>query len=59
MTFEELDEMWHKIREKQAAERRGLTLEETVARNKRKVRETAERLGLRIAKSSELIGNRQ
>ena len=58
MTFDELDEMWHKIREKQATERQGLTLEETVAQNKKKVRETAERLGLRIPKSSELAGER-
>lgn len=53
MTFEELDEMWHKIREKHAAEDEGLSPEEIVTRDNARLREACERLGLKTPVVSE------
>lgn len=58
MKFKELDEMWHKIREEIAEEDKGLTVEERVKKYNKSGREAAERLGLKIAKSPDLVGKR-
>jgi hypothetical protein len=47
MTFAEMDEMWHKIREKHAEEDKGLNREEIIARDNALLREACERLGLK------------
>ena len=48
MTFDEMDKMWHDIREKHAAEDEGLSVEERVERDNALAKEVAERLGLKI-----------
>jgi hypothetical protein len=47
MDFKEMDEMWHSIREKHAAEDEGLTPAEIVARDNREFAAFCEELGLR------------
>ncbi len=47
MDFKELDEMWHTIREKHAAEDEGLSPAEIVARDNREFAAFCEELGLR------------
>jgi hypothetical protein len=47
MDLKELDEMWHSIREKHAAEDEGLSPEEIVARDNREFAAFCEELGLR------------
>jgi len=54
VTFDEMDEMWHRIREEQAAEDAELTIEERVARDNALAKETAERLGLKIVTAGDL-----
>ncbi len=54
MTFDEMDEMWHRIREEHAAEDAGLSIEERVARDNALAKEAAERLGLRIVTAADL-----
>jgi hypothetical protein len=49
MDFEEMDEMWHKIREKLAAEDEGLTPAEIVARDKAALEKTCRRLRLKMS----------
>ncbi len=46
MDFKELDEMWHSIREKHAAEDEELTPAEIVARDNREFAAFCEELGL-------------
>lgn len=53
MTFEELDEMWHKIRERHAAEDEGLSPEEIIARDNAFLKEACSRLGLKTPVSAE------
>lgn len=53
MTFDEMDEMWHRIREEHAAEDAGLSIEERVVRDNALAKEAAERLGLKIVKASD------
>jgi len=48
MDFKEMDEMWHRIREKSAAEDAGLLIEERVKRINERGRELADRLGLKV-----------
>jgi len=48
MTFDELDKMWHKIREEIAAEDKNLSDEEIVAQYDEIAEEASKRLGLRI-----------
>jgi hypothetical protein len=52
MTFAEMDEMWHKIREKHAAEDEGLSREEIIRRDNALLREVCERLGLKTPVAS-------
>jgi len=56
MTFEELDKMWHDIREEIAAEEAGLTSEEWAARQNELAEKYAEKYGLTIRPSPEIIG---
>ena len=48
MDFKEMDEMWHRIREKYAAEDAGRSIEERVTRINERGRELADRLGLKL-----------
>jgi hypothetical protein len=48
MDFDEMDDMWHKIREKLAAEDKGLSPAEIIARDKAALEEACARLGLKI-----------
>ncbi|HUV86041.1 MAG TPA: hypothetical protein VMX79_02905 [bacterium] len=47
MDFKELDEMWHNIRERHAAEDEGLAPDQIVARDNREFAAFCEELGLR------------
>jgi Flp pilus assembly CpaF family ATPase len=51
--FDDMDEMWHKIREKLAAEDEGLTPAEIVARDNAALEETCRRLGLKIGREAD------
>lgn len=55
MTFEELDKMWHDIREEIAAEEAGLTPEEWAARQNELVEKYAEKYGLKTGPSPETV----
>ena len=55
MTFEELDRMWHDIREEIAAEEAGLTPEEWAARQNELAEKYAEKYGLKTGPSSETV----
>ncbi len=48
MTFDEMDEMWHAIREKLARELDGLTPEEKARRINERAAPIAKRLGLKV-----------
>lgn len=52
MEFYEMDEMWHKIREKIAKEEEGLSVEERVARAKKFAEEACEKYGLKMTRTS-------
>jgi hypothetical protein len=53
MDFDDMDEMWHKIREKLAAEDEGLTPAEIIARDKAALEETCRRLGLKTSRETD------
>jgi hypothetical protein len=53
MDFEEMDEMWHKIREKIAAEDEGLTPAEIIARDEAALEKACRRLGLKISREAD------
>ena len=48
MDLKEMDEMWHRIREKFAADDAGLSTEERVTRINERGGELADRLGLKV-----------
>jgi hypothetical protein len=52
MEFEEMDEMWHKIREELAAEDEGLTPEQIIARDKAALEKDCQRLGLELSRET-------
>jgi|GEM_PF-1584322 len=53
MDFDEMDKMWHEIREKLAAEDEGLSPAEIIARDKAALEEACRRLGLKTSREAD------
>ncbi len=58
MTFDEMDKMWHDIREKMAAETAPMTIEEKVRYYREGARDAAKRLGLKVVTETSRVKRR-